>query len=95
MKSKNSQVDIQYLKCSTNADWYSGQTENQKDREYIEHYKTETDEELYRYLQDLADELGRIPKKSDVPAYGYIKSRLGNWPRIMEKAGIKPVNEKS
>lgn len=68
----------------------------QKDlcREYIKLYKKKSDEQLYQYLRDIADELGRVPKKSEVPAFGYIKSRLGKWPRILEDAGIKPVRKK-
>ena len=52
----------------------------------------ETDEELLKRLKNLAEELGRLPKKEDVPGAYYIKQRLGPWPRIMEKAGLKPVS---
>lgn len=61
-------------------------------RAYIELYKQETDEQIYQRLREMATELGRMPKKSEVPGAGYLKNRLGNWPRLMEKAGIKPVS---
>ena len=48
-----------------------------------------SDEELLRYVQDIAHTLGRRPRKADVPGCCYIKQRLGSWPRTLEKAGLK------
>ncbi len=97
LKEKNCNQKIQAYKISTLQSRDPELYGQQKDlcREYIERYKKKSDEQLYQYLRDIADELGRVPKKSEVPAYGYIKSRLGSWPRILEKAGIKPVHKKS
>ncbi len=97
LKAKNYNQKIQAYKPSTPESREPELSLQQKDlyREYIKRYKKESDEQLYQYLRDIADELGRIPKKSEVPAFGYIKSRLGSWPRILEKAGIKPVHKKA
>ncbi|WP_054875796.1 homing endonuclease associated repeat-containing protein [Oxobacter pfennigii] len=62
--------------------------------ECITQYRRETDEQLYQRVRDLATKLGRLPIKSEIPAFDYLKYRLGNWPRIMENAGLKPVSEK-
>ena len=44
-------------------------------------------------LRGKADELGRLPRKSDFePAdTSRIKEKLGPWPRALESAGLKPV----
>lgn len=56
----------------------------------LDHRKA-SDEELLRYVQDMAHTLGYLPKKTDVPGCCYIKQRLGPWPRVLEKAGLKQV----
>jgi hypothetical protein len=61
-------------------------------RKSIAFYRMESDEQIYQHLRCLAAELGRPPTKAEVPGFYYIKSRLGNWPRILEKAGLKPVS---
>ncbi len=96
LKAKTCHQEIQDYKPSISESCNIEPTIKQKDlcSEYIKRYKKESDEQLFQYLRDIANELGRIPKKSEVPAFGYIKSRLGNWPRILEKAGIKPVRKK-
>lgn len=96
MKKENHKTDVKPQKHQTDAKLHMEYNESPDDllRAYIELYKNETDEQLYQRLRDLAAELGRIPKKSEVPGSGYIKTRLGNWPRIMEQAGIKPVRQK-
>lgn|GEM_PF-6789102 len=71
-----------------------GQSPQDLQKAYVELYKKESDEQIYQRLRETAAELGRIPKKSEVPGAGYLKHRLGNWPRLMEKAGIKPVSPK-
>lgn len=60
--------------------------------EYVLIYMEETDEELMARLCRICEELGRLPKKEDVPGSYYIKQRLGPWPRVLEKAGLKPVS---
>lgn len=48
-------------------------------------------EECICCLQQKAEELGRLPKKSDfdVETVNGIKSFFGPWPRALEAAGIK------
>lgn len=48
-------------------------------------------EECICCLQQKAEELGRLPKKSDFDAetVNRIKSFFGPWPRALEAAGVK------
>ncbi|MCM1244530.1 MAG: hypothetical protein NC293_02670 [Roseburia sp.] len=45
-------------------------------------------------LRQKAEELGRLPKKSDFEeeVTAMIKAHLGPWPRALETAGIKEPN---
>ncbi len=61
---------------------------------HIALYRMESDEQIYQRLRCLAAKLGRPPTKAEVPGFYYIKSRLGSWPRILEKAGLKPVSQR-
>ena len=65
-----------------------------QEAQFAKLHKQDTDEELIEYLQKCAEKLGRPPNKKDVVGYGYIKSRLGPWHRILERAGLKPKSEK-
>lgn len=58
-----------------------------------EHSKA-SDEELLAYLRQRAKELGRLPEKAEVEGYQLIKSRFGPWPRVLEKAGLKPPTQR-
>jgi hypothetical protein len=60
-----------------------------REAQFAVRHKNDTDEKLLQYLVDKAAELGRIPTKRDIPGYTYIKSRLGAWPRVLEKAGLR------
>lgn len=53
-------------------------------------------EESIRLLTERAQELGRLPTKSDFEpvTVSRIKSSLGPWPRALERAGLKPVSQK-
>lgn len=55
-----------------------------------------TKEDYILLIRQKADELGRIPKKSDFDneTAGMIKSFFGPWPRAMEAAGVKEANLK-
>ncbi len=57
-------------------------------------HRDDTDRQLLQYIRDRAAKLGHIPKKSEVPGYTYLKGRLGPWPRILEKAGLKKPRKK-
>ena len=60
-----------------------------REAEFVRCHKGDSDEELIKYLRDCAQELGHIPKKREVPGFTYIKGRLGPWPRVLERAGLK------
>ncbi|WP_130863588.1 homing endonuclease associated repeat-containing protein [Bacilliculturomica massiliensis] len=57
-------------------------------------YKQDPDEKLLRRVCDLTNALGRIPKVCEMAGSPYIKSRLGGWNRVLEKAGLKTVSPK-
>lgn len=61
----------------------------QVEMRFARDHRGASDEELLRYVQDIAQTLGKLPQKADVPGCCYIKQRLGSWPRILEKAGLK------
>ncbi len=46
-------------------------------------------------LVDKASETGRTPKKTDFDSETacFIKQKLGPWPRALEKAGLKDIND--
>ena len=49
-----------------------------------------TDEELLQMIRDKAEELGRAPKKSEVPECYRIKNRFGPWYKAITAAGLEP-----
>ncbi len=49
-----------------------------------------TDEELLQMIRDKAEELGRSPKKSEIPESSRIKSRFGPWHKAVIAAGLTP-----
>lgn len=55
----------------------------------------EKEAEAIRFLRDKAAELGRLPKKQDFSEglVSVIKTRLGPWPRALEKAGLKEPSQ--
>lgn len=55
-------------------------------------HKNDTDDDLLKYVYDCSLLLGRPPKKDEVIGSTYLKSRLGPWPRILEKAGLKDIS---
>lgn len=57
--------------------------------EFTEVHKNDTDEELLEIVRKKAEELGRAPKKHEVPGFICLKMRFGPWPRVLEKAGLK------
>lgn len=65
--------------------------------EIVYEYSQKTDEELLDVVRKYTEELGRVPKREEVPGSRYIKSRFGPWPRVLERAGVKepsPVYER-
>lgn len=65
-----------------------------REAEFARTHKRYTDEELLQYLRNCAVELGHTPLKKEVPGFTYLKSRLGPWPRVLEKAGLKEPKKK-
>ena len=70
------------------------QTLQRQEAEFARLHKSDTDEELIAYLVKCSRELGRCPKKEDVIGHTYLKQRLGPWPRILERAGLKEKSQK-
>lgn len=52
-------------------------------------YAKMSDEELCEMIRKKTQELGRTPRVGEIPAARDIKRRLGAWPRVLEKAGVK------
>lgn len=64
------------------------------EQKFAKEYSKASDEELLAYLRRQAQELGRLPEKADITGYQLIKSRFGPWPRVLEKAGLKPPTQR-
>ncbi len=96
MKSACCQSKTKDQKCPNIAKPQKQDALSQKDlyQKYLALYQSETDEQLYQRLRDMAAQLGRLPTKAEVPACDYLKARLGSWPIMMEHAGLKPVGQK-
>ena len=70
------------------------QTLQRQEAEFAKTHKRDTDEELIAYLVKCSKELGRCPKKDEIVGHTYLKARLGPWPRILERAGLKEKSQK-
>ena len=55
-------------------------------------HKNDSDDELLAYVRNQGKRLGRIPLKREVIGFAYLKTRLGPWPRVLERAGLKEVS---
>ncbi len=55
----------------------------------------EKTERALKLLREKADELQRLPKRSDFSGEDvcFIKQKLGPWPRALEAAGLKEKQE--
>ena len=65
-----------------------------EERDFSIKNKDVTDNDLIEYLKICAESLKRPPKRQEVVGFMLIKSRLGPWPRVLEKAGIKEKSQK-
>ena len=54
-------------------------------------YKEMTDEELLQLVRDYTEENGREPMQADVLYDRELKARFDPWPRMLERAGTRPV----
>ena len=70
------------------------QTLQKQEAEFARTHKSDTDDELIAYLVKCSKELGRCPKKEEIIGHTYLKQRLGPWPRILERAGLKEKSQK-
>ena len=59
------------------------------ERQFMQAHKHDTDQQLLEYVAKVAEKLGRSPKKEDTVGYIYLKQRLGSWPKILIRAGVK------
>jgi len=55
-------------------------------------YERMEDEAVLAILRRQAESLGHLPAKYEIPDAAYFKQRFGPWPRVLEKAGLKPVS---
>jgi len=65
-----------------------------EEKKMIEIYERMTDEEIFQFVRNTAEELGHMPTKADLMCPWYLKERFGPWPRFLEKAGVKEVSER-
>ena len=63
------------------------------ERQFMQTHKQDTDQQLLDYVAALAAALGHAPKKEETIGYIYLKQRLGNWPNILIRAGIKEAKQ--
>lgn len=56
-------------------------------------YVKMSDEELLQLVRDFAREHGREPTQRDVIYDRELKARFGPWPRMLERAGTRPVGK--
>ena len=61
-----------------------------REKEFALRHQGDTDQMLLDYVAALAARLGRAPTKEETIGYVYLKQRLGNWPEILIRAGLKP-----
>lgn len=59
------------------------------ERQFMQQHKNDSDQQLLTYIAKIAEELGHPPKKEETVGYIYLKQRLGSWPKILIRAGIK------
>ena len=65
-----------------------------EEKKMIEIYERMTDEEIFAFVQNTAEELGHPPTKNELMCPWYLKERFGPWPRFLEKAGVKKISER-
>lgn len=65
----------------------------EEEKRALERYRRMSDEELLDEVRKKAEELGHPPRKEDMAGVRILKSRFGPWPRLLERAGVKPISE--
>ncbi len=64
----------------------------EREAHFAQLHAGDSDEALLAYVREVAAQLGRTPNKAEVVGFTCIKGRLGPWPRVLEKAGLKEVS---
>lgn len=73
---------------------YDSQMLQEKEVEFANIHESDSDDELVEYIRVCAEKLGKCPQKNEVIGHTYLKKRLGPWPRILERAGLKEKSQK-
>jgi hypothetical protein len=63
---------------------------DEQERARCEKYEEMSDEEVLHLLRVHAARLDHLPAKHEIPDADYYRKRFGPWPRVLEKAGLKP-----
>ncbi len=61
-------------------------------QEFIWQHGSETNEQLRRYVQQIAIRKQRMPHPLEVPGGPYLSSRLGDWNQLAKEFGVRPVS---
>lgn len=65
----------------------------EKDEQFIEAHRGDTDEQLLAYLRSCAEKLGHSPTAMEVYGQALLRERFGGWGEVLTKAGLPmPVN---
>ena len=60
----------------------------ERDADWAEAHRRDTDEQLLAYVRQMAQELGRTPVSREVLGSTYITRRIGAWPLVLICAGL-------
>jgi hypothetical protein len=61
---------------------------------FLQEHKDYTEEQMLDYLRRLAGHIGHAPTSKECIGFALIKGRLGTWPRILERAGLKEAKDR-
>ena len=64
-----------------------------REKELCKQFKKMNDEQLLKLIAWQVKQLGHLPAKYEAECVRYLKNRFGPWPRMLEKAGVKPVSQ--
>ena len=60
---------------------------------FLQEHKDDTDEELMEFVRSQASALGRMPHPLELPGGLYLHKRLGDWDKLAQPLGMRPVSE--
>lgn len=64
-----------------------------REKELCKEFKKMSDEQLLKLIAWQVNRLGHLPAKYEAECVRYLKNRFGPWPRLLERAGVKPVSQ--